>query len=76
MLLIISIFTRIRIRTGWTIYPPLSSYLAHSSPAVDIGIFSLHLAGISSILRSINFLVTLNNINTKNIRFFSYSLFC
>ena len=76
ILLLISMFTRIRVRTRWTIYPPLSSYLAHSSPAVDMGIFSLHLARISSILRSINFLVTLNNINIKNIRFFSYTLFC
>lgn len=42
--------------TGWTFYPPLSSFIYHSTLAVDIVIFSLHLAGIRSILRRINFL--------------------
>lgn len=45
--------------TGWTIYPPLSDNLFHSTPAIDIAIFSLHLAGISSIASSINFVVTI-----------------
>ena len=76
LLLVFSLFTGIRIRTRWTIYPPLSSYIAHASSAVDIRIFSLHLARVSSILRSINFLVTLNNMKLKRIRFFSYPLFC
>lgn len=76
LLLSFSLFTRSRIRTRWTIYPPLSSFGAHPSSAVDIRIFSLHLARVSSILRSINFLVTLRNIKTKRIRFFSYPLFC
>lgn len=46
------------IGTGWTIYPPLSSILYHSSVSIDLGIFALHLAGISSMLGSINYVVT------------------
>lgn len=74
-LLCLSAFVRDRVRTRWTIYPPLSSVLSHSSPAVDMRIFSLHLARVSSILRSINFLVTLRNIKHKGISFSSYPLF-
>lgn len=44
--------------SGWTLYPPLSSYLFSSSASVDFLIFSLHMAGASSILSSINFIVT------------------
>ncbi len=75
ILLRISIFVGNRIRTRWTIYPPLSSRFAHSSRAVDLRIFSLHLARVSSILRSINFLVTIINIKTKRINYNNYSLF-
>ena len=45
--------------TGWTIYPPLSSFQFHSRQSVDIVIFSLHLAGVSSILGRINFISTI-----------------
>lgn len=45
--------------TGWTIYPPLSSNIAHRGPRVDMAIFSLHLAGVSSILGSIKFITTM-----------------
>ena len=45
--------------TGWTIYPPLSSKIAHRGPRVDMAIFSLHLAGARSILGSINFITTM-----------------
>merc|ERR1712142_1031503 len=44
-----------RVRSGWTIYPPLS---ALETP-MDAMIFSLHLARISSILGAINFLTTI-----------------
>nr|ALE33695.1 cytochrome c oxidase subunit I [Acanthosaura lepidogaster] len=47
--------------TGWTIYPPLSSNVAHSGPSMDLAIFSLHLAGVSSILAAINFMTTCIN---------------
>merc|ERR1719411_542998 len=46
--------------TGWTIYPPLSTYLYHGM-AVDLAIFSLHLAGLASIFGGINFIVTAQN---------------
>jgi len=48
------------IGTGWTLYPPLSSF-GHMGSPVDFGIFSLHLAGVSSILGSINFITTIAN---------------
>nr|BBB04289.1 cytochrome c oxidase subunit 1 [Salpa fusiformis] len=44
---------------GWTIYPPLSSWMASPGFGVDYLILSLHLAGVSSIMGSINFLVTI-----------------
>nr|AGC84096.1 cytochrome oxidase subunit I [Arctica islandica] len=44
--------------TGWTIYPPLSSNIAHAGPSMEYVIFSLHLGGASSILASINFVTT------------------
>nr|BCM73308.1 cytochrome c oxidase subunit I [Pegea confoederata] len=44
---------------GWTIYPPLSSWVGSAGFGVDYLILSLHLAGISSIMGSINFLVTI-----------------
>merc|ERR1739838_463639 len=51
---------------GWTIYPPLSSWIASPRTGVDYLIFSLHLARVSSIIRSINFLVTI--IDSATIR--------
>nr|ATN28866.1 cytochrome c oxidase subunit I [Lissoclinum sp. TIC-2013-079] len=60
--------------TGWTLYPPLSSGLAHSDVCVDLSIFSLHVAGASSIMGSINFIVTLTNMSKNN--YFNYPLFC
>lgn len=47
--------------TGWTLYPPLSSYLGHRGPAVDMVIFSIHLSGLSSIFSSINFACTIKD---------------
>ena len=62
--------------TGWTIYPPLSSKLAHSGPSVDFAIFSLHLSGIASILGSINFITTILNIRSPGISIHRLPLFC
>jgi cytochrome c oxidase subunit 1 len=45
--------------SGWTLYPPLSSYTFHYDNAVDYLIFSLHIAGFSSLFGSINFIVTI-----------------
>jgi len=61
--------------TGWTIYPPLSSILGHTSLGVDIVIFSLHLAGASSIIGGINFISTVSNIRRKGISLERTSLF-
>ena len=48
--------------TGWTLYPPLSSNIAHSGAAVDLAIFSLHLAGLSSLFGAINIIITICNL--------------
>nr|AAB01108.2 cytochrome oxidase subunit I [Meridiastra gunnii]AAB01109.1 cytochrome oxidase subunit I [Meridiastra gunnii] len=61
--------------TGWTIYPPLSSGLAHAGGSVDLAIFSLHLAGASSILASINFITTVINMRTPGVSFDRLPLF-
>jgi len=53
--------------TGWTVYPPLSSVLAHSGPSVDLAIFSLHLSGVSSILGAINFITTVFNMRAAGM---------
>ena len=61
--------------TGWTIYPPLSGALGHSTNTVDLVIFSLHLAGVSSIAGSINFLCTINNLKAPNLAWYNMPLF-
>lgn len=58
LLFIASIFIGTGAGTGWTLYPPLSSWLGHPNHSVDLIIFSLHLAGISSIVGRINFIST------------------
>lgn len=61
--------------TGWTIYPPLSSDVGHSSAAVDMAIFSLHLAGASSILGAINFITTIFNMRAPGMTLHKMPLF-
>ena len=61
--------------TGWTIYPPLSSILYHSTVSVDLGIFALHLAGISSMLGSINLIVTVVNLKAPGIKYYLLNLY-
>ena len=75
MLLIDSILCEAGIGTGWTIYPPLSSTVAHSGGSVDLGIFSLHLSGAASILGAINFLCTVVNMRTESLPFHKLPLF-
>nr|AUN88103.1 cytochrome c oxidase subunit I [Perna canaliculus] len=67
-LLILSFMTEKGAGTGWTIYPPLSSGLYHTGPAVDILITSLHLIGLSSLLGSINFVSTNKNMPTVKMK--------
>nr|UAJ48178.1 cytochrome c oxidase subunit I [Tegillarca granosa] len=45
--------------TGWTLYPPLSGWIYHSSPALDMVILSLHIAGFGSMMSSLNFMCTM-----------------
>jgi cytochrome c oxidase subunit 1 len=61
--------------TGWTIYPPLSSTVGHTSPAVDMAIFSLHLAGASSILGAVNFITTILNMRAPGMTLHKMPLF-
>jgi cytochrome c oxidase subunit 1 len=75
ILLILSSIAEIGAGTGWTIYPPLSSIVAHSGPAVDLAIFSLHIAGASSIMGAINFIVTITNMRARGLTFFVLPLF-
>jgi len=60
---------------GWTIYPPLSSDVAHGGPAMDMAIFSLHLAGASSILGAINFITTIFNMRAPGMTMHKMPLF-
>ena len=53
--------------TGWTLYPPLSSNIAHAGASVDFVIFSLHLAGLSSLFGALNILVTIFNLRIKGM---------
>lgn len=75
LLLVMSAFVGEGPGIGWTLYPPLSSKLGHSSAAVDLAIFSLHLAGLSSILGSINFIVTIFNMRAPNMSMLKIPLF-
>ena len=61
--------------TGWTFYPPLSSLVGHTGPAVDFLLLSLHLAGASSILGAINFITTIFNMRTPGMGFHKMPLF-
>nr|YP_009987493.1 cytochrome c oxidase subunit I [Bambusiphaga furca]QBZ37953.1 cytochrome c oxidase subunit I [Bambusiphaga furca] len=62
--------------TGWTVYPPLSNFSSHSGPSVDLTIFSLHIAGMSSIMGAINFISTIMNMRSKEIKLEKMPLFC
>jgi cytochrome c oxidase subunit 1 len=75
LLLLGSAFVGTGAGTGWTIYPPLSSGLGHSGPAVDMAIFSLHLAGASSILGAINFITTIFNMRAPGMTLHKMPLF-
>nr|YP_010596278.1 cytochrome c oxidase subunit I [Tropiometra macrodiscus]WAJ60703.1 cytochrome c oxidase subunit 1 [Tropiometra macrodiscus] len=75
LLLLASAGVESGVGTGWTIYPPLSSGLAHSGGSVDLAIFSLHIAGASSIIASINFITTVINMRSPGITFDRLPLF-
>nr|QBZ38109.1 cytochrome c oxidase subunit I [Malaxella flava] len=76
MLLLSSSITGSGSGTGWTVYPPLSNFSSHSGPSVDLTIFSLHIAGMSSIMGAINFISTIINMRSKEIKMEKLPLFC
>jgi len=75
ILVVLSSLLEVGVGTGWTLYPPLSSIPAHSSPAVDMAIFSLHLAGASSLLGAINFIATIINMRVAGMDYDRLPLF-
>jgi len=75
LLLISSSLVEVGAGTGWTVYPPLSSIHGHPGPAVDLAIFSLHVAGVSSLLGAINFIATIFNMRSPNVRLDQLPLF-
>lgn len=76
-LLLLSVYEKNGIGTGWTIYPPLSGMDgAHGKNfSVDCLIFSLHIAGASSILGSLNFITTIRNCKNQGVRWHQLNLF-
>jgi len=77
VLLLSSSYVEGGVGTGWTMYPPLSSILAHSTPGVDLAILSLHMAGVGSLLGSINFMCTVACIRCgAQVSPFKIPLFC
>jgi cytochrome c oxidase subunit 1 len=58
--------------SGWTMYPPLVLQTGNAFPFL---IFSVHLLGISSILASINIIVTVINMRSKNMTMLKMPLF-
>nr|QID02655.1 cytochrome c oxidase subunit I [Scrobicularia plana] len=60
---------------GWTLYPPLSSWLGHPAPAMEFMIMGLHLAGASSIFGGVNFLSTILSMRPEGIAVHRVSLF-
>jgi len=75
LLLITSTLVESGVGTGWTLYPPLSSNIAHSGGAVDLSIFSLHIAGVSSIAGALNFITTLFNMKSEGLIFSRLGLY-
>lgn len=58
-MVIISALIEGGVGTGWTLYPPLSRWIFHRSPALDMVVLSLHIAGLGSIISSVNFISTI-----------------
>lgn len=63
LLILMSNMSERGVGSGWTIYPPLSTFSYHGV-CMDFAILRLHLAGIRSIFRSINFIVTIRNMRS------------
>jgi len=74
-LVIISGLTGLGPGTGWTLYPPLSTFGHMGDKSVDFAILGLHIAGVSSILGAINFLVTIFNMRAPGMTMHRMPLF-
>lgn len=74
-LLVLSCYIDGGVGVGWTLYPPLSSWIGTSNSSMDVAIFSLHLAGVSSVLGSINFITTIFNMRAPGMTMSRLPLF-
>jgi cytochrome c oxidase subunit 1 len=54
-------------KTGWTLYPPLSTKEFTPGSGVDLLILSLHIVAFSSLIGAINFLATIWNMRTRGM---------
>src|SRR6202521_2840216 len=59
---------------GWTFYAPLST--TFGPPSTDFFIFSIHLMGMSSIMGAINVIVSLLNLQTREMTLIKKHIFC
>nr|YP_011032996.1 cytochrome c oxidase subunit I [Coccus hesperidum]WRH36477.1 cytochrome c oxidase subunit I [Coccus hesperidum] len=73
MLMTLSMFMKNKIFTGWTLYPPLS---IQNSSSINLIIFSLHLNGLSSIMSSMNFTISMMNMNSNKMFLDNLTLYC
>nr|YP_010388109.1 cytochrome c oxidase subunit I [Aclerda takahashii]UPO69093.1 cytochrome c oxidase subunit 1 [Aclerda takahashii] len=73
MMLLMSMFTKNKIFTGWTLYPPLS---IQNYTSINMVILSIHLNGLSSILSSMNFLISMISMNPNKLFLNNLSLYC
>jgi len=62
-------------RTGWTLYPPLSSGVAHNRCSVDCAIFAFHLARAASIIGRVNFITTILIFTRKGFDYYNIPIF-
>lgn len=74
-LIFLSIISSQGVGTGWTIYPPLSSFEFHGGISIDLAILRLHIAGVSSIIRSLNFISSILIMRQKSLKIELISLF-
>lgn len=75
--ILLSFFQNVLPGTGWTLYPPLSTF-GLPEKSTDFLIFSLHVAGVSSLVSSIKFIVTFFSANQSfiSLSLFRWSIFC
>lgn len=60
--------------TGWTLYPPLSSW-GQPNYSTDLALISIHVSGVSSVSRRVNFLGTGNETRKEAVDWVLIGLF-